>query len=173
MSFPDFTDPVLFPTFATIPTSEGQQAPSSGEGGSGVLLAQVKDNMTIVKPTLVLMDREASPFALIFDGLGRDDLDLKGLGFRKGATAVIPGARKTVPEQEGKRPFVRVEEGKAGEVKAIPATLERVLALGARYRTAAQAEGGEGKGCETCGKEGPDVVKCVGCSVARYCGKVS
>lgn len=175
---PDFTDTTLFPTFLTIPQDDDAEthttpAPTtttrSDENPDWFLLAQVKDNMTINKPTLVLTDRDANPFALVFEGLGRDDLDLRGLGFKKGCTAVIPRARRTKPADETKRGFVRVDEGGAGAVRAVPGPLARVLEMGGK--------GGKGDRCETCGKEegggGGGLKSCTGCERVGYCSKVS
>lgn len=169
--FPDFTNTSLFPTFLTIPQDDPETPPPPATGSSSseeawFLLAQIKDNMTINKPTLVLTDRDANPFALVFEGLGRDDLDLKGLGFKKGCTAIIPRARRTKPADETKRGFVRVEKGDAGTVRAVPAPLARVLEVGGK---------GKGDTCETCGKEGGDggLKSCTGCERVGYCSKVS
>ncbi|KUI58554.1 Zinc finger MYND domain-containing protein 10 [Cytospora mali] len=158
----DFTNTTLFPTFLTIP-EQGPDAVSSPAGERWYLLAEVKDNMTITKPTLVLTDRDANPFALVFEGLGRDDLDLKGLGFKKGASVIIINARRTKPADESKRGFVRIEKGDAGNVTAVPAAMERVLELGGKIK---------GHSCETCGGNGEDGLKrCTGCERAGYCSK--
>lgn len=166
---PDFTDPVVFPTFLTIPEQDpsGGPPPPPAPEDSWYLLAQVKDNMTINKPTLVLTDRDGSPFALVFEGLGRDDLDLRGLGLKKGATAVIRNARRVRPEDESKRGFVRVEKGDASSVVAVPGALARVLELGGKVK---------GRECEVCGSEGDGeggLKGCTGCGRAGYCSKVS
>lgn len=166
---PDFTDIALFPTFLTIPEQDPAAPPSVAAlppgKGPWYLVAQIKDNMTINKPTLVLTDRGANPFALVWEGLGRDDLDLKGLGFKKGCTAVIPYAWRTKPADEGKRGFVRVEKSDARAVRSVPGPLERVLALGGKAK---------GPKCATCGGEGQDGLKsCTGCERVGYCSKVS
>lgn len=166
---PDFSNTTHFPSFLTIPERERDAPPSSSPLPEGVtawhLLAQVKDNMTINKPTLVLTDRDGSPFALVFEGLERDGLDLKGLGFKKGCTAVIPNAFRTSPAAEGKRGFVRVEKEDARAVRAVPGPLERVLQLGGKVK---------GLRCETCGAEGEGGLKsCTGCERVGYCSKVS
>lgn len=121
--------------------------------------------MTINKPTLVLTDRDTSPFALVFEGLGRDELDLKGLGFKKGHTAIIPNARRTRPADETKRGFVQIEKGGAGSVRAVPAPLARVLEVGGKVR---------GDTCDACGERGEKGLKsCTGCERVGYCSKVS
>lgn len=171
MPTPDFTNPALFPTYAAIPETTTTTPDNEEQQEDWFLLAQIKDDMTIVKPTLVLSDRAGAPFALIFDGLARDGLDFKALGLRKGCTAVVPRARRTPPREEGKRGFVSVPRGQAGTVRAIPAGLERVLEVGGRMRGGL----GEGEGCAGCGKgEGEGGLKrCEGCRGVRYCGKVS
>ena len=166
---PDFTDIALFPTFLTIPEQDPAAPPSVAAlppgKGPWYLMAQIKDNMTINKPTLVLTDRGANPFALVWEGLGRDDLDLKGLGFKKGCTAVIPYAWRTKPADEGKRGFVRVDKSDAQTVRAVPGALDRVLALGGKAK---------GPQCEMCGGAGQDGLKgCTGCERVGYCSKVS
>lgn len=171
---PDLTDTTLFPTFLTIPELEQDpdapspqaSAPPGGGQGRWYLLAQVRDDMTINKPTLVLSDRDGHPFALVFEGLGRDDLDLRGLGLRKGSTAVIPMARRTTPAGgASKRSFVRVARGDAGGVRAVPGPLARVLEL------AGQVRGGV---CETCAGSGEGGLRrCAGCGKSAYCSKVS
>ncbi|KAF3760593.1 hypothetical protein M406DRAFT_268930 [Cryphonectria parasitica EP155] len=172
---PDYTDTTRFPTFLTIPENDPDAPPSSSSSSSSqqqstwYLLAQVKDNMTINKPTLVLTDRDGNPFALVFEGLGRDELDLKGLGLKKGCTAVIPNAKRTRPAEEGKRGFVRIDKRDAGTVRAVPGALARVLEVGGREK---------GDRCETCGGAGGDggeegLKSCTGCARVGYCGKVS
>lgn len=106
---PDLTDTTLFPTSLTIPELEQDpgapppraSTPAGGGQGRWYLLAQVRDDMTINKPTLVLTDR--------------DGLDLRGRGLREGSTAVISMARRTAPAGgASRRSFVSVERGDAG-----------------------------------------------------------
>ncbi|KAK0754691.1 hypothetical protein B0T18DRAFT_443005 [Schizothecium vesticola] len=164
MPTPDFTNTALFPTYDALPETT-TPAPDNEQDEDWFLLAQVKDDMTIAKPTLVLLDRTSDPFALIFDGLDPGALDFKALGLRKGCTAVVPRARRTPPREEGKRGFVSVPRGAAATVRAIPAGLERVLAVGERLRA------GVGEGCEGCGKVEGALSRCEGCRGVRYCGK--
>ncbi|KAK0651564.1 hypothetical protein B0T16DRAFT_454018 [Cercophora newfieldiana] len=140
---PDFSDPSLFPTFGTCPEDP---SPSS----TYYLLGQIKDDMTITKPTLILLDKDSSPFALVFDNLDRDGVDFKKAGLKKGCTAVIPNGRKVPPKEEGKRGFVSVDGARAGEVKGIPGALGRVVDVGRALRA---REGEEGR-CEGCGMSG-------------------
>ncbi|KAK0626881.1 hypothetical protein B0T14DRAFT_511249 [Immersiella caudata] len=164
MSTPNFSDLSLFPTFATCP-----EDPSAHPTKPYYLLGQIKDDMTITKPTLVLSDRESSPFALVFDGLDRDGLDFKRAGLKKGHTAVIPDGRQVPPKEEGKRGFVSVEGARAGEVKGIPGPLEKVLRVALELRV---REGEEGR-CDVCAAAAEDVKlkKCTGCKGASYCSK--
>lgn len=162
---PDFTNIELFPSFEIIPELAHNAPVVEAAAPKWYLLAQIKDNMTINKPTLVLNDRDGSPFALVWEGLDRDGLDLKGLGFKKGATAVIPNAIRVKPAREGQRGFVRIEAGQAGSVKAVPGPLARVLEVGGHVR---------GDTCGTCGEEGEKGLKsCTGCARVGYCSKVS
>lgn len=191
---PDFSDTTLFPSFLTIPEHD-RDAPAPPRTDTTdtttppqeqhYLLAQVKDNMTLAKPTLVLHDRDGSPFALVFEGLARDGLDLRAMGLRKGCTAVIPGARRTRPAAEGKRGFVQVAGERAGEVRAIPGPLARVLELGGSGASSSARGGGAACCCEACGKgaqggagggedeeEGVSLKSCTGCGRVSYCSKV-
>ncbi|KAF2962733.1 hypothetical protein GQX73_g10838 [Xylaria multiplex] len=106
-----FIDPSQFPTFYELPAaSAGGQVPGSPDG-SWCLLAQIKENMTITKPTLIVTDRTGVDFALLFE----DMISLKG--FRKGYTVAVPNARRTDREGEGKKAVVRVPVGQSAEVK--------------------------------------------------------
>ncbi|KAI6345295.1 hypothetical protein MCOR25_011045, partial [Pyricularia grisea] len=170
---PDFSNRDRFPTFNTIPeaggapVSDGSQKQEKEEEEEWYLLAHIKNDMTIAKPTLVVEDRDGSPFAVVFEGYGRDDLDLKGRGLKKGNTIVMPRARRVPPADETKRGFVRVSKADAAAVKAVPGALEKVLALGGVEEdpTVCSACGGKGEA-------GGGLSRCVGCGRARYCGKV-
>lgn len=114
---PDFSDPTLFPTFRELPavanTGNATTSTGSADGeGSWTLLAQIKENMTITKPTLIATDRSGVDFAIIFEEPG---FSLKG--FRKGYTLLVPGARRTEREEVGKKAVVRVEQGLCGGVR--------------------------------------------------------
>ncbi|TGJ81493.1 hypothetical protein E0Z10_g7279 [Xylaria hypoxylon] len=107
-----FADPSQFPTFYELPaaaSAAGQASTSSDE--SWCLLAQIKENMTITKPTLIVTDRTGVDFALLFE----DAISLKG--FRKAYTVVVPNARRTDREGDGKKAVVRVPAGRSAEVK--------------------------------------------------------
>lgn len=136
------------------------------------LLAQVKQNMTITKPTLIATDATGADFAITFEDRG---IDLRPV--KAGWTVVIPGATRTAPSADGvKRGFVRVPEGRGTGVHYVPATLARVMEVGRRLNEAAE-EDEEEKGCMTCGREGGEtgggLLKCTGCGRVTYCGKVS
>ncbi|KAK1991786.1 hypothetical protein LX36DRAFT_330018 [Colletotrichum falcatum] len=128
------------------------------------LVAEVKQNMTITKPTLVVVDRGGTEFAVTFEDRG---IDLRPV--RQGWTIVVPRAVRTAPKG-GKRGFVRVPEGRGTGVKYVPGGLEKLGEVGERV-------GGLRGRCAACGKaEGQDggaLKSCTACGVARYCGKVS
>lgn len=202
MVFPDLADRSLFPPFLELPEDDGTLVKTTGNDAAAasganpspaVLLAQVKDNMTITKPTLVLTDRDGTGFALVFDGLERDGLDLGKLGLKKGATAVIRQARRTVPVQSGddsltakaaRRPFMRVAPGQAHTVLAIPTSLEQTVSIAGKLRGRQEQAQQEGhQSCEACGAAGATtaddgdspakkLLKCTGCGQAWYCDRV-
>ncbi|EFX04102.1 zinc finger, mynd-type domain containing protein [Grosmannia clavigera kw1407] len=191
---PDLDDRTLFPPFLDLPEAEdGDAATEKKTAGQPALLAQVKNNMTINKPTLVLSDRDGHSFALVFDGLDRDGLDLEGLGFRPGTTILVPAARRTIPaaraddgssspetinSKAARRPFLRIPAGQADTVQVMPAALDQVVAAASRLRLREQQhETGQDRQCSTCGTT-PDagpaakrLLKCTGCSEAWYCNK--
>ncbi|PSR83508.1 hypothetical protein BD289DRAFT_483302 [Coniella lustricola] len=142
VALPDFANTALFPSFHDIP--DDNSAPQiQAQATQYFLLAQVRNNMTITKPTLTLTDRtHTTEFALVYDGLGRDDLDFARLGVGSGSgnstkptVAVIPNAVRTGKEG-AKQGFVRIAAGDAASVGFVPGRLERVLEVG----------GWEGKG---------------------------
>ncbi|KXH53522.1 hypothetical protein CSIM01_12765 [Colletotrichum simmondsii] len=67
------------------------------------LIAQVKQNMTITKPTLVVVDRQQTEFAVTFEDRGIDLRPVKG-----GWTIVVPRGVRTAPKG-GKRGSVTRE----------------------------------------------------------------
>ncbi|WQF88417.1 Putative Zinc finger, MYND-type [Colletotrichum destructivum] len=174
----------LIDTAATTPAATSATAvvttpkPSSHDAREEwFLVAEVRQNMTITKPTLVVVDRAGTEFAVTFEDRG---IDLRPV--RQGWTIVVPRAVRTAPKG-GKRGFVRVPEGRGTGVKYVPGGLERIGELGARVRGEGEEEEGEkgeeGKGfrgrCAGCGSlEGEDggaLKSCTACGVARYCGK--
>ncbi len=206
MPIPDLADRVLFPPMRSLPADDMSMSTATATATPAVapapphghcLLAEVQDNMTITKPTLVLNDRDGQSFALIFDGLGRDGLDLAKMGLRKGATAVVRGARQVIPlprtdpadesltAKAARRPFIRIAPGEAHTVQAVAAPLEQTVAAAARARQRAEA-GDSGRRCDACGAtsttaegapaEGAPatarLLKCTGCGQAWYCSKV-
>ncbi|KXJ87726.1 hypothetical protein Micbo1qcDRAFT_197712 [Microdochium bolleyi] len=175
---PDFTDPRLFPSFYELPPApaSSDSPPSPAGGGDGdespwYLLAQVKENMTITQPTLIVTDRTGVDFALLFEDRGKN---LKS--FKKTYTVVIPRARRTDREEVGKKGIVRVEKGDGEGVKVISGRLARVLELGKLLDS-----GALGKRCGSCGKGGgteddgattaTTLSRCLGCGIAVYCSK--
>ncbi|KAH8171290.1 hypothetical protein LIA77_08057 [Sarocladium implicatum] len=150
---PDFSDRARFPTFTTLPLANASSDPNSDS--SHYLIGQVKENMTITNPTLIITDLTGLDLAVTF---ASSTFDLSP--FRKGRTCiVIPGAERTAPAEEGKKGFVRVPEGREEGVRCLPGKLEVLK----RER--------EGNGCwaEGCEEEGE--LKCLGCGLARYSGK--
>ncbi len=163
---PDFSDTAVFPSFADLPESAGDRGPAGDD--DWFLVAEVREDMTITKPTLVLADRSGAPFALVFDGLARGELDLKKRGLRKGHTAVVPRALRAPPREDGRKGFVRIQKDSEGIVKAVPAPLSRVFALAEEVR---EKKGGEG--CAACGEKKEGLMRCTGCSRVVYCSTVS
>ena len=109
---PDLSNSSLFPTFRELPPVSDDDAAGNADVGSWSLLAQIKENMTITKPTLIATDRSGVDFAITFEESG---FSLKG--FRKGYTLLVPGARRTDREDLGKKAIVRVEEGRCKNVQ--------------------------------------------------------
>ncbi len=166
------------------------------------LLAQISQNMTLTKPTLILTDTTKTPFALVFasrPATGPDTLDFSALGYRVGHTLVVPQAKRVPPKQpppqeeqdqdsgndrvitnigsggSDKKGFVAVERGEEGGVRVIAVGLEGVVRVGRWLRERDSLLLGLGKGCEGCGKEkeGGGLRKCTGCGEVGYCCKVS
>ncbi|OTA70030.1 hypothetical protein K449DRAFT_380056 [Hypoxylon sp. EC38] len=172
---PVFTDSTLFPTFHSLPSSSSSIFADSGEANRDwFLLAQIKEDMTITKPTVIVRDRSGTEFAVTFD-----DGDHRGMGlkFRKGHTLVVPRATRT-DRDDGKKAIVRVPQGQGAGVRIVPGGLEQVLELG---QVLAGIEGAEAEGeekrrrkCAACGemeKEGQALMRCTGCGAAAYCSK--
>ncbi|RYP71124.1 hypothetical protein DL771_005058 [Monosporascus sp. 5C6A] len=175
----DFSNSAVFPPFGELPPADASSTGTDGStastgtsttatatakaGSSGwFLLAQIKEDMTITKPTLIVTDRAGIDFAVTFEDAG---LNLRGdLGARKGYTLVVPAARRT--DREEKKAVVRVEAGRGRQARVIPGSLERVLELG-------RVVGSEtvGKQCAACGKTDEPLMRCKGCSTASYCSK--
>ncbi|KAJ9133480.1 hypothetical protein NKR19_g9047, partial [Coniochaeta hoffmannii] len=127
MPLPDFTNPQTFPSYAALPSTTTSSPPPS-EASPHYLVAQIGENMTITRPTLVLTDRNGDQFAMKFEG----KIDLASRGLRKGSTAVVPWATRVEPRKEGGNGFVVVQEDMFGLVKALPAGLERVFEVWGR-----------------------------------------
>ncbi|KAL7623110.1 hypothetical protein AAE478_006789 [Parahypoxylon ruwenzoriense] len=153
---PSFGNTALFPAFHELPVVGGSSpvaaadtstSSSSSGGGDGTwfLLAQIREDMTITQPTLIVRDRAGAEFAVTFA-----DGDHRGLGgtgtggdaggssrsgsgsgvrFRKGHTLVVPRATRT-QRGEGKKDVVRVPAGEGARARVIPAGLEQVFELG-------------------------------------------
>ncbi|KAK6214233.1 hypothetical protein LQW54_004660 [Pestalotiopsis sp. IQ-011] len=156
---PDFTDDPLFPTFYTLPTTTDDAAQLDRDW---FMVAEVKNNMTITKPTLIATDRVGMDFAVTFE----EDRgwDLKARGLKKGAVMVVPRARR-VDKGPGRKDVLVVEREDCESVKAIPGNLARVLDLGQRFNESSLAK------CASCEKVGEGLMKCTGCGSVAYCSK--
>ncbi|KAI0386931.1 hypothetical protein F5Y04DRAFT_242645 [Hypomontagnella monticulosa] len=176
---PIFTDATIFPSFQELPSVSSLPSTSTSTP-AWFLLAQIKEDMTITKPTLIVRDRAGVDFAVTFD-----DGDHRGLGegrarFRKGHTLVVPRATRT-DREEGKKAVVRVPAGASAGVRVVPGSLEQVLELGVVVSAAKEVEEGGGDGgsvkkCAACGKAdggepGRALMRCTGCGAAAYCSK--
>ncbi|KAI5860286.1 hypothetical protein GGS23DRAFT_243586 [Durotheca rogersii] len=172
---PNFGDPTLFPTF--------QELSSSTPASPPFLLAQIREDMTITKPTLIVRDRTGAEFAVTFDDGDHRGLDAPpssssaaphdlltagggasaGKRFRRGHTLVVPAAAREARGGGGKKDVVRVPRGGGAAVRVLPAPLERVLEVGAVMAAVAHEErsGSDGEGggarrktrCGACGKD--------------------
>ncbi|KAB5572794.1 hypothetical protein GE09DRAFT_684344 [Coniochaeta sp. 2T2.1] len=182
MPVPDFTSPTTFPTFATLPSSSTSSSSSSSSlppPGSYFLLAQIKENMTITRPTLICTDLSGQDFALMFVG----SIDFAARGLKKGCTVVVPDAKRAESaKKEGGQGWVVVEEEMFGEVRSLPGGGGDVVRLlGRRVEEEREGETREGEGgCSWCGKEegegegkGRRLMNCSRCGEVRYCSKVS
>ncbi|XXH04216.1 hypothetical protein Hte_010630 [Hypoxylon texense] len=181
---PVFTDPSTFPSFQELPSTSSLSS-SASPSKDWFLLAQIKENMTITKTTLVVRDRAGADFAVTFDdgdhrglgggGGGAAEAAAASLRFRRGHTLVVPRAARTdrEGEGEGKKAVVRVPAGRSGGVRVLPGSLEQVLELGQVLAGMAE-ESGVGKKCAACGEretEGKPLMRCTGCGAAAYCSK--
>ncbi|KAI0134322.1 hypothetical protein BJ170DRAFT_609404 [Xylariales sp. AK1849] len=161
-----FTDNVAFPTFYTLPTTSTTSSPApvtdtDNSEQEWYLLAQIKNNMTITKPTLIVTDHSGMDFAVIFEDT---TFNLKERGLKKGNTMVVPQARRT-EKGPGRKDVLVVEKGECQYVKMIPGKLDRILELGVAFESIDKA----GK-CDACGKES-ELMKCTGCGIVAYCSK--
>lgn len=188
---PDFASPGAIHTFATCPLASVSSSPpaSEGPGTPSYLLAQVKSNMTISSPTLIVTDSAGADFALTYaDPAAAVDLSAA----RAGHTVVLPvsgasaAAGRVAPDAEraGAQGFVRVAAGRSGEVVFLPARLDRALELGRSHWGGPRGDDDDGveegrtrgAACACCGRvvDGLGQLKaCTGCAVVAYCDKVS
>ncbi|ORY68929.1 uncharacterized protein BCR38DRAFT_406807 [Pseudomassariella vexata] len=163
-------DPSVFPSFYSLPEALETSASASPNLDDHVaaankgwyMVAQVKENMTITKPTLIVTDRTGMDFAVIFEDTS---MNLKGMGLKKGMTIVVPRGLRTVTG-EGRKAIMRVERGAGGGVKAIPGSLELVMAVGE-----GMADESFGTKCWGCKEEKEALKKCTGCDTVVYCSK--
>ncbi|KAK4240992.1 hypothetical protein C8A03DRAFT_41507 [Achaetomium macrosporum] len=168
MPLPDFTSPSIFPSFTSLPLTTATSPPDEY-----YLIGQITENMTLTKPTLILIDRTSASFALVYESRseaaaeGPDTRFFAQLGFKRGSTLVIPNAKRTPPkeQQNGGQGFVAVQREQEASVRVIPGGLERVVRVGAWLRER------EESGREESGGEGGLVMKCTGCGEVGYCSK--
>ncbi|KAI0018753.1 hypothetical protein F4780DRAFT_781124 [Xylariomycetidae sp. FL0641] len=169
---PTFSNTSAFPAFAELPAS-GSLASSSSSSPSTpwYLLAQIKENMTITQPTLIVTDRTGADFAVVFEDalatVGIQPGGFRGGGrFRKAHTLVVPrAAREERPH--GKKAVVRVPRGEGAGVQVVPGPLDQLLELGL-----ATDKPDVGTRCAACGDaEAGALAKCSGCGTAAYCSK--
>ncbi|KAI2776336.1 hypothetical protein F4815DRAFT_358185 [Daldinia loculata] len=164
---PLFADPTIFPSFNELPSSLTPPAPTA----DWFLLAQIKEDMTITKPTVIVRDRTGVEFAVTFEDGDHRGLGQGGVRFRKGHTLVVPRATRT-DRGEGKKAIVRVPPGEGAGVRILPAGLDQVFEIGAVLDGIEGAA--RGKKCAACGKEEEaeySLMRCTGCGVVAYCSK--
>ncbi|KAK3392085.1 hypothetical protein B0T20DRAFT_489252 [Sordaria brevicollis] len=104
-------------TFSSLPVFSSHPSQSQGEKDR-YLLATLKSNLTITKPTLILTDLGGQDFALVFDtpfsvseprNPNAVAERFKEVGLKKGVTVVIKNARRTTAGREGGQGFVVLE----------------------------------------------------------------
>jgi len=166
------SNPERFPPWTSLPlaTEDDVAATSSSSPPGQFLVAQITENMTITKPTLILLDREADNLALTFDS---DSFSLKG--WKKGYTVVVPGPRRMASKEEGKKGFVKIPEERCGEARCVPGAMERVVLLAVRGYGMEEGEEVSEKNCGWCKEKEEEGKgkKCLGCGWVRYCSKVT
>ncbi|KAK4191481.1 hypothetical protein QBC35DRAFT_520782 [Podospora australis] len=210
MAPPDFTSNKTFRTFRTLPSSTSlppsTSPPSTSSSASPLstssassssphaspeetyyLLAQIKENMSITKPTLILEDLSSSTFALVWEDSPPSSSPnfnefFKARNIKKGNCILIPNAVRSDPPplteqeiQEGKPPkqgCVKLK-GNGDELKVFPGTLEKVVGVGQHWAE----DMADTSRCWECGaterKGGDDkkLMNCTGCGGVRYCSK--
>ncbi|KAL5604718.1 hypothetical protein BROUX41_001931 [Berkeleyomyces rouxiae] len=155
---PDFSDRRQFPGFRETPTTAGPH----------VLLGTYKENMTIMRPTYIVEDRDGVQFAMTF--MIANDSPARP-GFKKGAAVALCGLAR---EEPAKAEAGAESSGKAGFVRVQPGEEARVVGLGRapldRFWAAAAAAAA---GCAGCGKddETQAMKRCTNCGWVKYCKK--
>ncbi|KAK3956984.1 hypothetical protein QBC32DRAFT_374909 [Pseudoneurospora amorphoporcata] len=111
------------------------------------LLATIKSNLTITKPTLILTDSSNQDFALVFDppftvsepsNPNAVAEKFKQLGLKKGSTVIIRNAKKTRKEREAGQGFVVL-----GSLGRLAVAEEAGAGTGADGKRDGDGEGGE------------------------------
>lgn len=129
---PDFNNDKIFPTFYTLPTTTDEQRAAAQDNNDDqdhhpwFMVAQVKNNMTITKPTLIATDRSGMDFAVTFE----EDRgwDLKARGLKKGSVMVIPRARR-LEKGPGRKDVLVVEKRDCESVKVSFSNRKSVVIL--------------------------------------------
>ncbi|KAK3996726.1 hypothetical protein QBC44DRAFT_347511 [Cladorrhinum sp. PSN332] len=172
---PSYSSPHIPPSYSepstpAPPPPTYSETDTSSSKSSHYLLAQIQENMTLNKPTLILRDLAGTSFALVWNGLTRDSLDFKKLGLKKGNSLLLPNVLRTEPQQEGKQALIKLygSSWDDEQVKVIPGPLEKVVEVGQFW----DELGHEAK-CANCGKESEEgeLKKCTGCGRVGYCSK--
>ncbi|KAK4229677.1 hypothetical protein QBC38DRAFT_471924 [Podospora fimiseda] len=176
---PSYSSPHTPPSYSEEPSTTPAPPPptytetdiSSSTKSTHYLLAQIQENMTLTKPTLILKDLAGTSFAIVWNDLNRDSLDFKKLGLKKNNCLLLPNALRTEPREEGRQAMIKIY-GNGGwndeQVKVIPGTLEKVVEVGQFW----DQLGDESK-CANCEKEtkSEGLKKCTGCGRVGYCSK--
>ncbi|KAH6655961.1 hypothetical protein BKA67DRAFT_562271 [Truncatella angustata] len=156
---PSFTNNSTFPTFYSLPTTTD----SVESDREWYMVAQVKNNMTITKPTLIVTDKSGMDFAVTFEE--DRNFDLKARGLKKGNTIVLPKARR-LEKGPGRKDVLVIEKEDCEKVKAIPGSLTKTLELGSGL-----TDDDKSKACETCQGTVGGLMRCTGCETVVYCSK--
>ncbi|KAK4162614.1 hypothetical protein QBC43DRAFT_321201 [Cladorrhinum sp. PSN259] len=178
---PSYSSPHVPPSYSTpsnpapSPPAYAEDDPSSSSKETYYLLAQIQENMTLTKPTLIMRDLAGSAFALVWNDLTRESLDFKSLGLKKGNCLLLPNALRTEPQQEGKQALIKLycSSWDDEQVKVIPGSLEKIVEVGQFWEELC-----DNSKCANCGK-GEDssaeaeerLKRCTACAKVGYCSK--
>ncbi|EKD15275.1 zinc finger, mynd-type domain containing protein [Drepanopeziza brunnea f. sp. 'multigermtubi' MB_m1] len=175
-------------TTTTSSSSPAGTSSSSSPPSNYYLLGTIAENMTVsTSPTFILHDRAGTAFALTLrvpPAQRRDDVPGGGFDarrFRRGVTLVVPGARRSGSGREGTEGKAGFVEVPSGDVRMVPTSVEKLLAMSAQEKDRADAlasgeeeEEKEEKGwCQGCRevKAVAALARCKGCGSVWYCDK--